>query len=169
MSTEAEDRMLAVVASVPSTHVFIDGKPWPTNTCAGVKAAAVALGAIGERDAKEWHASGGLTGRKILSCSAGYQGDPSTLVATDRKPFNDRAGYVCSKRAPGGGAWIVVYHTAETGETAPPGLPWSVVCEGHGASSNVRSERDARVAMKDPARFCAGCRLGAPPRSASAR
>ena len=76
-----------------------------------------------------------------------------------RKPYNDRAGYVASRRSGAAGGYVVIYRAAAQGFDPRDGGPWAVVCEAHGAILRTRSLRDARSAMRDgSASFCDDCR-----------
>ncbi len=77
--------------------------------------------------------------------------------ASVRKPYNDRAGYRCSKRSGIARGWVVVYRAVDQGIDVG-GCPWATVCETHGEIVGTTSERLARDAMKTPAGWCSGCR-----------
>jgi len=72
-----------------------------------------------------------------------------------RKPYNDRAGYVCSRRSGKGRGWVVVYE-AELQGLDVDGCRYAVVCEAHGTIVGSRSLKDARVLMKS-VEFCEAC------------
>jgi hypothetical protein len=93
----------------------------------------------------------------------GVYSDTST-----RKPFNDRAGYICSLRSGAARGWVVVYRAADQGlDTA--GGPYATVCETHKTVVNSTNLPRARAAMKHPD-FCEDCQPHlAPPASRRAR
>lgn len=80
-----------------------------------------------------------------------------TKRATNRKPYNDRAGYKCSKRSAVGNGWVVIYEATEAGIDVG-GLRYAVVCEAHGTNIGESAMPRARLSMKAPENFCDECR-----------
>lgn len=76
-------------------------------------------------------------------------------MTSRRKPMNDRAGYVASRRNPITGGWNVIYRASEAG-LDPSGGPWVVSCEEHGVVCNHKNLPGARSSMKWPG-FCEAC------------
>ena len=72
-----------------------------------------------------------------------------------RKPYNDRAGYVSSRRNYITGDFNVLYRAAEAGMDTSDG-PWATVCEKHGTICNHRSLTLARQHLPD-ADWCEAC------------
>lgn len=74
---------------------------------------------------------------------------------SNRKPYNDCAGYVASRRHPVHRGWLVILKAEEAGlDTA--GGPWVVSCETHHTLRNHTSLSKARDSMKSPD-FCEAC------------
>jgi hypothetical protein len=72
-----------------------------------------------------------------------------------RKPYNDCAGYVASRRNAITGGWLVIYRAEEAG-LDPSGGQWVTSCECHGTLCNHSSLPKARDSMKSPD-FCEAC------------
>ncbi|MBI4397292.1 MAG: hypothetical protein HY548_09365 [Elusimicrobia bacterium] len=72
-----------------------------------------------------------------------------------RKPYNEYAGYVCSRRNQINGGWVVIYKAEEAG-LDPAGGPWVAVCETHKTVCNTASLPKARPFLKIP-EFCEEC------------
>lgn len=85
----------------------------------------------------------------------------------NRKPHNNDAGYIASRRHPtikgtpgkGGIGWVVIYEAEPQGIDVD-GLRYAVVCCSHGTITGESSMRGARASMKYPANFCDDCREG---------
>jgi len=73
-----------------------------------------------------------------------------------RKPFNNCAGYIASKRSGKDRGYIVIYNAIKAGLDHFDGK-YAVVCESHGVILNTTSMPKARAAMKNPD-FCERCR-----------
>jgi hypothetical protein len=69
-----------------------------------------------------------------------------------RKPHNEDAGYVASRRHPVHRGWVVIYEAAEQ-DIDVDGNRYAVVCSEHATICGTDSLRDARVLMKS-AEFC---------------
>lgn len=78
-------------------------------------------------------------------------------MASKRKPYNDRAGYVCSLRSGVNRGWVVVYEAGAQGFDVG-GDRYAVVCETHGTVCGSRSMSNARTLMKS-VEFCDCCML----------
>lgn len=78
-------------------------------------------------------------------------------MASNRKPFNDRAGYVASLKNPITDIHNVIYKAEEQGIDVN-GCKYAVVCEGHKTMTGATSIPKARELMKDAASFCEDCR-----------
>ena len=84
---------------------------------------------------------------------------PATARMSTRKPYNDRAGYVASRRSGANRGYVVIYRAAEQGLDPRDGGPWAVICESHGIILRMASLRAARSAMKGGSiEFCDDCR-----------
>lgn len=75
---------------------------------------------------------------------------------SNRKPFNDRAGYVASKKNPLTNTSNVIYIASEQGIDAEG--KYITVCEGHGTMISSTSVPNARIDMKDASEWCSTCR-----------
>lgn len=75
-----------------------------------------------------------------------------------RKPYNDRAGYVASRRNEINRGWVVIYVAAEQG-IDDAGGKYAVVCETHSTILNTTSIPSARPCLKVPD-FCEECMQG---------
>jgi len=74
---------------------------------------------------------------------------------SNRKPFNDRAGYVASKKNPLTGIHNVIYIASEQGiDTSGK---YVTVCEAHKQMVSSVSIPNARIDMKDASQWCATC------------
>ena len=78
---------------------------------------------------------------------------------SSRKPYNQDAGYIASKRSGLNRGWVVIYNASEAGLDDADGK-YAVVCQTHGSIVNTTSLLKARSAMKCPDSFCDGCRGG---------
>jgi hypothetical protein len=72
-----------------------------------------------------------------------------------RKPFNDCAGYIASRRNVINNGWVVIYLAAEA-KLDESGGKYAVVCETHNTICNVTSMKLARPFLKIP-EFCEEC------------
>lgn len=72
-----------------------------------------------------------------------------------RKPYNDRPGYIASKRSGSNGGSIVIYYSQEQGLDIDAGK-YAVICELHHTIYQTTSIALARTAMKSPD-FCEIC------------
>jgi len=73
-----------------------------------------------------------------------------------RKPFNENAGYVASKKNPLTNVHNVIYIAAEQGIDAGD-HKYVTVCEAHHQMISSRSIPKARVDMKDASQWCSAC------------
>jgi len=73
-----------------------------------------------------------------------------------RKPFNDRAGYVASKKNTLTDSSNVIYIAVEQGVDADG--KYITVCEAHGNMISSTNIPDARIDMKDATEWCENCR-----------
>lgn len=73
-----------------------------------------------------------------------------------RKPFNDCAGYVASRKNPLTGIHNVIYIAAEAGIDTG-GVKYVTVCEAHGETLSSSNLPNARVDMKDASQWCCQC------------
>lgn len=71
-----------------------------------------------------------------------------------RKPYNDRAGYVASRRNDINNGWVVIYVADEAGLDV--GEKYAVSCETHNVLAGVSSIPKARPSLKVPD-FCEEC------------
>lgn len=78
-----------------------------------------------------------------------------------RKPYNDMAGYVCSRRNEVNRNWVVICDAAEQGLDTDGGR-WVVLCIEHGTLVNVTSVKLGRPLLKIPD-FCEECMEGYTP------
>ena len=76
-------------------------------------------------------------------------------VMSKRKPFNDCAGYIASKKNPITNIHNVIYIAAEQGIDADG--KYVIVCEAHKQMVSSTSIPKARAAMKDAAQWCTAC------------
>ncbi len=74
---------------------------------------------------------------------------------TNRKPFNDRAGYLASRINALTTIHNVIYLAAEQGIDADG--KYITVCEAHGQMVSSTSMSQARVDMKDASQWCSKC------------
>jgi hypothetical protein len=74
-----------------------------------------------------------------------------------RKPFNDRAGYVASRKNPLTGVHNVIYIASEQGIDAD--AKYVTVCEAHCQMVSATSIPRARLDMKDASQWCSECQL----------
>ena len=72
-----------------------------------------------------------------------------------RKPYNNRLGYIASKRSGINRGWVVIYNAKEQGLDTTAGK-YAVVCETHNNVINVTSMPKARSSMKS-VDFCEEC------------
>lgn len=75
-----------------------------------------------------------------------------------RKPFNDCAGYIASRRNEINRGWVVIYNAAAQGLDTSDGK-YAVVCEQHHVILNVKSVASARPLLRFP-EFCEQCMAG---------
>ena len=76
---------------------------------------------------------------------------------SNRKPFNDRAGYVASRKNSLTGIHNVIYIAAEQGIDADG--KYVTVCEAHGQMVSSASIQKARIDMKDASQWCSKCQM----------
>lgn len=79
-------------------------------------------------------------------------------IMSNRKPFNDRTGYVASKKNPITGISNVIYVASEQGIDADG--KYITICEGHKQMVSSTSIPKARIDMKDASQWCSGCQAG---------
>lgn len=72
-----------------------------------------------------------------------------------RKPFNDCAGYVASRKNPFTNIHNVIYVASEQGIEAP--YKYVTVCEGHKQMISSKNISNARIDMKDASQWCSKC------------
>jgi len=72
-----------------------------------------------------------------------------------RKPFNDCAGYIASKKKPLTGIHNVIYIAAEQGIDADG--KYITVCEAHKQMVSSTNIPKARTDMKDATQWCTNC------------
>lgn len=72
-----------------------------------------------------------------------------------RKPYNNKAGYVASRRNDINQGWVVIYVAADQGIDTSDGK-YAVVCEKHSTICNTSSIPKARPFLKRP-EFCEEC------------
>jgi len=77
------------------------------------------------------------------------------FIVSNRKPFNDRAGYVASKINQLTGIANVIYVASEAGIDASS--RYVTVCEAHHLMIASTSIPNARIDMKDASQWCAEC------------
>jgi hypothetical protein len=74
---------------------------------------------------------------------------------SNRKPFNDRAGYIASRKNPLTNIHNVIYIATEQGIDADG--KYITVCEAHGQMVSSANIPNARVDMKDAIKWCSNC------------
>ena len=74
---------------------------------------------------------------------------------SNRKPFNDRAGYVASKINPLTNTSNVIYIASEQGIDSDK--KYVTVCEAHHTMISSASIPLARIDMKDASKWCKDC------------
>jgi len=74
-----------------------------------------------------------------------------------RKPYNDRAGYIASKRNEINSGWVVIYIASKQGIDNSNGK-YAVVCEYHNTICNTTSVPKSRPFLKHPD-FCEDCMI----------
>lgn len=82
-------------------------------------------------------------------------------MGTIRKPFNDCAGYVASRKNAITNIHNVIYLAAEQGIDAGNNK-YVTVCEAHSTMIGSPNIPKARDAMKDASQWCAACQELAP-------
>ncbi len=75
---------------------------------------------------------------------------------SNRKPFNDRAGYVASKINPLTDISNVIYIASEQGIDSDK--KYITVCEAHHTMVSSASIPLARIDMKDASKWCETCK-----------
>lgn len=75
---------------------------------------------------------------------------------SNRKPFNNRAGYRASLRSGKDRGYVVIYEADAQGIDVG-GLRYAVVCETHSTICGASSMPKARDLMKHPTEFCECC------------
>lgn len=75
---------------------------------------------------------------------------------SNRKPFNNRAGYVASKKNPITSTSNVIYVASAQGIEADS--KYITVCEGHNQMISSTSIPKARVDMKNASQWCSDCK-----------
>lgn len=83
------------------------------------------------------------------------QNQIETNYKSNRKPYNDRAGYIASRHSLTNGGWIVIYEAALQGLDIDGGK-YAVVCETHNTILQTTSLPKARPLLKYPD-FCEEC------------
>lgn len=78
-----------------------------------------------------------------------------TTPTSNRKPFNNKAGYIASRRAAPNKGWVVIYDAQAAGIDHSAGK-YAVVCETHSSIINTTSMPKAR-AILDVVDFCEAC------------
>ena len=78
-----------------------------------------------------------------------------------RKPFNDCAGYVASKKNPLTGSSNVIYVATEQGIDV--NQKYVTVCEAHKTMVSSSSVPKARIDMKDASQWCETCKAQTSP------
>jgi hypothetical protein len=79
----------------------------------------------------------------------------AAAAASNRKPYNNRAGYLSSLRSGAGRGWVVIYDAAAAGLDATGGR-YAIACETHHTLTNAKSMPAARSSMKEVG-FCEEC------------
>lgn len=74
---------------------------------------------------------------------------------SNRKPYNDRLGYIASRHNLLNGEWAVIYLSEAQG-LDPEAGKYAVVCEAHSSIYQTTNLSLARTAMKSPD-FCEEC------------
>jgi hypothetical protein len=77
---------------------------------------------------------------------------------SSRKPYNNRAGYIASRRSGIDRGWIVIYAAADAGIDVGT-CRYAIVCETHGTIVGATSMQSARQIMK-AVDFCEQCMKG---------
>lgn len=83
------------------------------------------------------------------------QNQIETNYKSNRKPFNDKVGYVASRHNNWNGGWVVIYLAKEQGLDEMAGK-YAVVCEMHSTILQTTSLPKARPLLKYP-EFCEQC------------
>lgn len=73
---------------------------------------------------------------------------------SNRKPFNDEAGYIASRHNEINNGWVVIYEATKQGLDVDG--KYAVVCKKHGNITGASSLPSARPLLKVPD-FCAEC------------
>ena len=76
-------------------------------------------------------------------------------MPSKRKPHNEDAGYIASRRSGLNRGWVVIYYAKEQGLDDTDGK-YAVVCQTHNSIVNTTSLPKARFAMKS-VDFCEKC------------
>jgi hypothetical protein len=84
-----------------------------------------------------------------------YRSKTGVFEMSNRKPFNDCAGYVASLKNPLTGIHNVIYIAAKQGIDAAQ--KYATVCEAHHTMVSASSIPNARIDMKDASKWCADC------------
>ena len=74
-----------------------------------------------------------------------------------RKPFNNRMGYIASRRNLINNNWVVIYEAVKQGLDINDGK-YAVVCEAHNTIYKTTSIPKARALLKYP-EFCKMCNI----------
>ena len=74
-----------------------------------------------------------------------------------RKPFNNRMGYIASRRNLINNNWVVIYESVLQGLDIAGGK-YAVVCEAHNTIYQTTSIPKARPFLKYP-EFCKDCKI----------
>lgn len=82
-------------------------------------------------------------------------------MKSKRKPYNDRAGYIASRKNPVTGDWAVIYNAKQAEIDAD--YRHVVVCEAHGNMIASASRDLAYADMKTPWEWCDDCRKASEP------
>lgn len=75
---------------------------------------------------------------------------------SNRKPFNDRAGYVASRINPLTGIHNVIYIASEQGVDSDG--KYVTVCEAHATMVSSANIPSARIDMKNTSQWCETCK-----------
>lgn len=74
-----------------------------------------------------------------------------------RKPFNENAGYIASRKNPLTNIHNVIYNAEQAGVDTG-GVKYVTVCEAHGNMISSSNLPNARIDMKDATGWCDDCR-----------
>lgn len=97
---------------------------------------------------------------RAWACSSCLDQYRPNAARSRRKPYNDRAGYVASRRNDINRGWVVIYRAAEQGIDVD-GDRYAVVCETHATIVGMPSVPKCRPFLKIP-EFCEACMESTP-------